>query len=525
MALRDQIPLIVNEYQRLIGQGGLASKNIAQFNPEQRTIESTFNLLEHNRKLFDIYEGDLLTYVLQDLRNQLSPKSYEQIKHRAAPINVLKRLIDKQSKIYIAPPMRETDSDADKDKELLEWYCKKFDINTNMQMANEFFNLFKTCAIEPYLDNGCPKLRILPSDRFFVYSTDPIAPTKPTHFVKIMGKLFQTDTSGKDLVRTILYVYTDEEFLAIDERGAIVQEIMDRIENPDGINPFGRIPFVYINRSRHDLIPKPDTDTLAMAKLIPVLLSDINYAVMYQCFSIIYGVDLDQEGLTMAPNAFWSFKSDPAKETKPEVGIIKPQADIDKVLQLIQTELSMWLTSRNIKPGAMGTLNPENMASGIAKAIDEMDTSEDRQKQVPYFQAAERELWDLIITCLHPIWMRDPDFQNKMAFSPGICVNVTFPAQKPLVDPSRQVDDVIKKIQAGLQSRAGGIKELYPDWDDDQVEDLMEEIEMERTLSVDQMAGENPTPAEQSQDMAEMMPDSEMTDKGENQPGNAGVES
>lgn len=498
MALRDQIPLIVNEYQRLIGQGGTASKNIAQFNPEQRTIESTFNLLEHNRKLFDIYEGDLLTYVLQDLRAQLSQKSFEQVKHRAAPINILKRLIDKQSKIYINPPVREVDSDQEKDSELVEWYCKEFDLNTNMQMANEFFNLFKTCAIEPYLDDGCPRIRILPSDRFFVYSIDPICPNKPTHFVKVMGKLFQTDMAGKETVRTVLYIYSDEEFLAVDERGNVLTDVMERVNNPEGLNPIGRIPFVYINRSRHDLIPKPDTDTLSMAKLIPVLLSDINYAVMYQCFSIIYGVDLDQEGLTMAPNAFWSFKSDPNKETKPEVGVIKPQADIDKVLQLIQTELSMWLTSRSIKPGAMGTLTPENMASGIAKAIDEMDTSEDRQKQIPYFKNAEKELWDLIINYMHPIWMREHNFENRIAFSPGVCVNVTFPDQKPLIDPSKQIDDVIKKIESGLQSRRGALAELYPDWDDDQVEALLEEIDTERTITIGQ-----PDPTAPMQDMAE----------------------
>lgn len=439
-------------------------------------------LLTHNQTLFNIYEGDLLTYVLKDLEKQLSTQSFEQVKYRVAPINVLKRMVDKLSKIYAKPPSRDVNGGAQKDQDLINWYLKELDIDTNMGMGNEFFNLFKTCFIEPYLDQGNPRLRILPSDRFFVRSSDSVNPTRPTELVKVMGT--KKDQAGN--TKTILHCYDADRFMIINEDGDIQTALMAQAGNEKGINPYEAIPGIYVNRSRHDLIPKIDTDTLTMTKLIPVLLSDLNYAVMFQSFAILYGIDVDSENLKMSPNSFWAFKSDPATQNKPEIGAIKPEVDIDQVLNFIAAQLSFWLNSRNIRPGTIGVISKENFASGVSKVIDEMDTSEDRQKQVPYFIHAERALWDLLIKNMHPVWIRDPLFKQRIAFSPAVTVDVSFEEQRGYIEPSVKVDLEIKKMNAGLQSRKGALKEINPDWTDEMIEAHLSEIEEERTVMVEE---------------------------------------
>ncbi len=437
--------------------------------------------MAHNNVLFNIYEGDLLTYILKDLKEQLSSTSYDYIKHRVSPINILKRLIDKLSKIYAKPPSREILKAKDSDKKLLSEYHKSMAINVNLGMSNEFFNLYKNTFIEPYVDNGKPRLRILPSDRFFVYSRDDVNPLRPTHFIKVMGTYKKAD--GSECM--IFYAYTDEEFLIFNDKEEILLDKMAQIyeDAPDefGQNPFKKIPGIYINRSKVDLTPKIDTDTLAMTKLIPILLSDLNYAVMFQAFSIMYGIDLDEEGLKMAPNAFWRFKSSKSNpDAKPHVGVIKPEADIDKVLSLVREELAMWLNSKNIRPGTIGALNSENAASGVSKVIDEMDTSEDRQKQVPYFIDAERELHDLIINHMHPVWSEYEDFELKGKFSVGISVETTFPEQRPIMDINTATDAQIKQMDAGLQDRESAMKALNPDMTPEQIKEKLAKIDKER---------------------------------------------
>lgn len=468
MALKEQIPFLM-DYMK-----------------NQR------DLLAHNNTLFNIFEGDLLTYVLEDLKKQLSPKAYEQITHRVAPINILKKMIDKLSKIYATSPNRDI-GEIESDKDLLQEYEKAFEINTNMTLANEFFNLFKTCLIEPYLDtDGTPKLRTIPSDRFAVFSDDLVDPQRPTHVIKFMGKY-------KD--KSIFYLYTDSEFLIVDEFGEIQTDRMTEINNPEGINIYGKIPCVYVNRSRHCLTPLPDTDTLRMAKLIPVLLSDLNYAVMYQSFSVIWTIDANTENLVQAPNALWNIKSDATSDKTPQIGSLKPTVDIDQVVGFIKDQISLWFTTRSIKPGAIGQMSPDEIASGVSKIIDQADTSEDRQKQIPYFVNAEEALWDLIINYMHPVWMSDKTFQLVGTFSPGAKVEVDFPAQKPMLDQSKTIVDMISLKRDGLITKEMALKNIFPDLPEEQIDEMLKELASENTVEI-----ENPKPFEGMNGRQEVRP-------------------
>lgn len=431
--------------------------------------------LSHQAILFDIYEGNLLTYVLQDLQKQLSQDTFEQAKSRVAPINILKRVVEKLARLYSSPPSREIFPETA--QPLLEFYEKSFDINTAGMIANEFFNLFKSCALEPFLDSKLnPRLRVIPSDRFFAFSTNTADPMEMTHFVKVLGK--QT-INGRE--KTILYVYTDNEFMIMNSDGEVEREQMN-IMGLDGTNPYGKIPFAYQVKSRTTLNPPLDTDTLCMTKLFPILLTDLNYAVMFQSFSIMYGIDLDEENLKMAPNAFWRFKSDPTTQNKPEVGMIKPQVDSDKVIQLIQAELAMWLQSKNIRPGAVGDVSTENFASGISKMVDEMDTVDERQKQIPFFKQLEQDLWDLILNHMHPVWSRSQGFPVGQQFPPGAQVFVEFKDQLPLQNRDAMLNTLIKELNQGLTTPKIAVQKLNPELNEQDVDQILLEVQAQNTI-------------------------------------------
>jgi hypothetical protein len=360
---------------------------------------------------------------------------------------------------------------------MLEWYAKQYRINVAMQLANEFFNLFKNCSPEPFFDDQTksPGLRVVPSDRFFVASKDAINPMRPTHYVKIMGK--RSLANGRE--STIFYAFTDSEFLIFDDKGEPIPEFMSAVQSGT-TNPYGVIPNPYIVRSYDKIMPNKDTDTLAMTTLVPVLLTDVNYAIMFQCFSIIYGIDVDDENLSMNPNAFWRLKSDPTQQSsRPQVGIIKPEVDSDKVVSLVQTELSLFLQSRNIRPGAVGQLGAENFQNGISKMIDEMDTSADRKKQVPYFQELEQQLWVRTIKNLHPIWSQKDGYKYIEQFSDQAEVEIIFPEQRPDVSFSALLDDEIKMLEKKLTTRKRSLKKLNPDMEDAEIDLLITEIDNE----------------------------------------------
>lgn len=430
-------------------------------------IEKNKRYINRNVELFDIFEGNLRPYVDKILKGSLSNQYYSKITERIYPINILIRIIDKLARSYSKAPTRTATSS----QEVLEFYENAMMFNQKMNMADEFAHLFKGYALEPFLKNGVPSLRVLPFDRFLVESSSLIDPTIMTTFYKHIGKI---DKKGKEV--DVWFVYTDEEFLAIDEDGDIVHEFMvDQFGNDlSGENPLGFIPFYYGNRSEYKILPTQDTDTLALAKLLPVQLSDLAGTILFQCFSIVYGIDVDSENMVMSPNAFWAMKSDPQSDKTPQVGTIKPSADITKVLDFIREVFSTWMESRGIRVGAMGTTDGTMNTSGISKIIDEMDTFEAINKQIEYFKKDETEFWELQRR-IHNYWVTTGQLTGLNVLPENWVVDVEFEGPTPVTSRSETVDIVVKERDSGIISRRTAMQKLYPDWTD---EDIEKEIKM-----------------------------------------------
>ncbi len=434
--------------------------------------------LAHNARLFSMFEGELLDFILADLKVQLSDKAFDIAKHRVAPINILIRLIDKLSKIYIKGPKRTVIDGNDNDVELLRWYEEKMHFDAQMNQINELFNLHKTVTIEPFLQNGFPQVRGIPADRSLWWSNDVLNPVHPTHWIKQMGTQM---VGGRET--DVKFVYTDDEFQIVDKDFKVIPQLMNA-SGLDGTNSFGKIPGVYINRSLYSIVPPVDTDLERMVKLFPIMLSDMNFAIMMQAFSIFFGIDIDDQNITLSPNAFWSFKTDPASKNAPQIGTLKPDVDIAETMQYMAALLQLWLNSRNVRPGTIGIISGDNAASGISKIIDESDTSEDRQKQVQFFTKGEQSFWELIIQTMHPMWRNMKQIDTNLDWSKSAKIKVEFPEQIPLSRRMDRLNEAEKELALGLTLEVIQIQKLNPGMTEDEAEDLLQKIEDNKVVVV-----------------------------------------
>jgi len=427
-------------------------------------FEKHSEYLKRNHKLFDIYEGNLLPYVQDILQASLSKEYYDKIHSRVFPVNILKRVIDKLAKAYQTNPTRSCNSN----EEILEFYEETLRFNYKMNYADEFAHLFKGYALEPFINMGQPGLRVIPFDRFFVIGEDLNDPLRPTIFVKIMGTIKIYDGDKEKEVQ-VLFAYSDEEFLAITEEGQILPKYM---EENEGINPIGRIPFYYGNRSEYSIMPVQDTDMLELSKLLPVLFTDLGGSIMFQCFSIIYGIDVDLENANMSPNAFWTIKSDPQSDKKPELGTITPQADINKVLDYIKAVFSTWMETRGIKVGSIGSMDANGLASGVAKIIDEMDTFEARKKSIEAFKVEEKEFWKLLID-VHNYWVKSGELKGVGLLPADWKVTTEFDKPSPMIDRVTEVNTIALEVEKGFLDQRSAIEKLYPDLSKDEVDERL----------------------------------------------------
>lgn len=445
--------------------------------------------LEKNAELLDIQEGNLLFYVERDLKEQLSENAFKEVRDRIPPINVQKRVVDKLSQIYGKPPTRKIgDTATERDKEMWDNYLKQFKIDDSGTTLNTYFNLHKSCAWEPYLDSKFkPRLRSIPKDRFFVMGEDPTDPLRVTHFIKVMGKKSKGET-----VHVILYCYTDTEFLIIYDDGEVATDMM-AAKKVDGHNPFGVIPYVYLNRSQTKINAPQDSDMYRMVTLIPILFADINYALKFQAFSIFYGINVDKESIPMNPNTFINLKSS-APGLEPSLGTIKPDVDSDKALTAVMEQLSLWLQSRNIRPGTVGKSNGEANLTGVSKMIDEMDTTGDRQRQIPYFTDGEEALFNLVAYHMHPVWSKNPSFKEKAQFTKELEYAVKFPEQVSWQTRQEVLAEVKLERDLGIVSKRTAMQRVNPEMSEAEIDEELARIKEEQgPTATDEEIEKNPT--------------------------------
>lgn len=429
-------------------------------------IESNRERLNHARKLQSIYEGMLLPYLLEVLKSELSPRSYQRMVPRVVPINILTKIINKLSALYAMPVIRRSETEGDSD--IMESAIKENKLNSQFALANKIYSLHQYFAVEPYFHKDKVKTRILDPSKFLVYSDDVVS-GEMTVFLKYMGEL---DDMGKQL----WFAYSDEEFIAFDTNNVVHTQYL---QGNDGVNPYGEIPFTYVNQVSTKLMPTVDTDIFELTMRIPQLLSDLNYCHKFQAHSMIYGIDLDPESqIDGNPDGFTLFSTREGENVTGKIDFLKPQVEIEASISLIRAELSIWLESKGIKSGNSG--NADSNTSGIAKILDEMDTTQARAEQVDQFSYMEDNYWKLY-SKLHNYHVKDiRDFRIGMTSEP--LASIKYTEQKPLEDEKIKLEKIALKLDKGLTSKRRALEEANPELNEEQIEELMLEIEKERAI-------------------------------------------
>jgi hypothetical protein len=430
-------------------------------------IKDNAGFLEQNSEALDIYEGNLAPYIDMILRTSLSPNYYNSIRDRVLPINILQRFIDKVSATYSKPPVRI--SPTPKNQEFVDYYSEQLDINQSGTIADSYSHLFKGFAWEPYVNkNGEPAIRELPFSQFLVMSDSSVNPEEETIFIKFMGK------RGEDEGSILLHVYTDTEFDAFYMNGGEAREYL--VDN-QGVNLIGVIPFIYGKRQKNRLIPVLDSDMLKICKAIPVMLTDAAGAQFYQAFSILYGVDISFENAKIGPNVIWSLKSDRESDKTPQVGTIKPEADTDKVIQFVMTIFTLWLETKGVRIGSVGSMDANNSSSGIAKIIDELDVWEIIKKSQKWFVKDEKELWNIKLPKIHNYWIKsgmvNPSLVPPVTMDDSLDISVEFEEPSPMQTRAEVIEEVRAELDLGIMTKEQAIKKLHPKYDDETIKEML----------------------------------------------------
>jgi hypothetical protein len=458
----------------------------------------------HNEEVLDIYEGNLLEYVEKLMQETLDKRYFNQIRHRVLPINFIQKIVDKLAKSYAESPMRKAE-----DQDFVDFYTRAMDLDSQMMLAEEYSHLNKGYALKPKLTNkGRLKMDVLPYDKFLVIADDNSDQMCPTVFIEFLGKTERQiiDKNQQENIEIVeeYIAYSDTEIIAFDNSG---NKIPHYTESINDINPIGMIPFVYGNRSKSNIVPKQDKDFLKLSKILPLMLSDVNGAIMFQCFTLIYGIDVEFNDAKMNPNAIWDLSSREKSDKTAQIGTLQPSVDSDKALTFFKNILAMWLDSKGIDAGSIMNLDSQTIASGLSKAMDELDTTEARKKSIGFMSKEEKALFKLLAR-LNNYWMKLPMSKglnlrivNEEAIDESIEIEFKEPMAK--LDYTTEVNNSINMLNNGLSYREKEIKRLHPYISEDEINLIFEEAGYSR------IDPEEATKAQDERDMEEDVLESE----------------
>lgn len=461
---------------------------------------------DHNEQMLDIYEGNLLPYVEKLMEDTLDERYFKLIKHRILPINFIQKVVGKLAKSYGEDPLRKCE-----EQEFVDSMTDKIQTSVKMSLAEKYSYLNRGYALKPKLTNlGKIKLDVLPYDKFYVKADDPSDKSLPTVFVEFLGRTERsiiTRRGDEELLKVDCFIaYTDTEIIGFDENGIQMMEIAQEL---DYKNPIGTIPFVYGNRSVSNIVPKQDTDFLKLSKILPLMLSDINGAIMFQCFTLIYGIDVEFNDATMSPNAIWQLSSNPKSDKTAQIGTLQPTVDSDKALTFFKNILAFWLDSKGIDAGSIMQLDSQAIASGLSKAMDELDTTEARKESINYLAQEEKQLY-VLLAKLNNYWIGVPEARElklKMVDVKKVedSIEVEFKEPMAKLDYTTEIDNSIKMLKEGLSYREKEIIRLAPYISEDEINQIFFEYGVSRyeVGSTEVSDGVDPTKVEEPEVLEE----------------------
>jgi hypothetical protein len=449
---------------------------VAQIKEIVEQVMETQNLsrMRDDFDRFLMYNGKIKEVIKKAIAKEFKkPETVIELERRIIPVNIMQKIINKLASVYQQPAIRNPKDKDPNDQELIDLYEESFMINQKMKFANRYFKLHKHTVLEPFLDrDGVPRLRALPSQTYTPLSDDPVQPERMTTFVKHI----KTDRENPKDAR--FQIWTEDQFVISNGLGEVVMDDMIALNNPEGVNPFGVIPFTYISENDDgNLIPISDDDLVSMQIAIDLLLSDLAFASKYQLWSILAVVGADSENIDFNPNSILSL---PAGAS---VDVIKPDLDSDKALAMVEQLVGLLLTTKNLSVGDVtGQMRSRDVVSGVSKMLDSAETTEDRKDQQAFFSNAEKDLWQKFAHNILPIWVDQGRVAPRFAgsFSPEFELSIRFADPRPFIGDRERVELEEKKLNNDFTTREMALRVIHPELDSEQIFQLQETIGKEK---------------------------------------------
>jgi hypothetical protein len=461
------------------------------------------------KKRHDIYLDGGKEFLLEQISREFSAEAVAEM--RLAPINLLKKIVNKRSVVYKVPPVRKTELEPD--QSLVDFYVSQLSLNEQMQKANRYFTLFSNCALYVRPSAGKLKLSIVPS---YLYSIIPnpvdqtvveawvfsafteegrVAPQadvpaasgvegyRRERGIKQAGDKVASNEKDDGSGAGQFIWWTNHQHLTTNEKGELLNVDPSQPVELQVVNPIEMAPVVNLAKDRdNEPWATQGEDAVDLSLAIMSGWTDLLTIAKHQGFSILTVVSAEEpKQLKIGVNkAVWLRQRE--GQPAPSISYVTGNSPLAEYKDLLQDLLALLLSSNDMPPNALGGKATKNFTSGFHALIEMSDTLEAVEQDKPALRNAEMQLWEVIKrwhNYLYDLNELDEEARSFGKFSDAFAVSINFRDIKP-VESEQEVLATVKQLRdLGLITRRDALKKLHPDMTDEQLDAKLVEIDKE----------------------------------------------
>ena len=387
----------------------------------------------------DYYKGDTTEYTSEYFSQSTLDKVV------TGNINITKRIIDRISLVYMTPPIR-TYSRED----ITDYFVHK---DLKLQRLERMTNLLDAVLLKPCWrikedGTGCIEYDII-TDYEPIFEDDPLKPSAIVYPITMKATVLDATPEQ--------FVYWDNEHTFVfDKNGKIYTED----DNPDMINPYGKLPFVECFKEGKPEFSYLDTnasnDLISTNLAINVAETNKNANVMFQSFGYLFvnGSGIDPDELKVGQDVVNFLGVDGS------ISIVSPPNAIPALDESIQSSYKMLSQNYHLP---ISFVEGTTAASGVALKLRQQELTDSRKSDVTRWRNVEMELFDLerLIIAV------------EMGQDAGDLEDVDYAESVEVLNDQEQRDKWDWELSKGLIDLADIMMQKNPDLTREEAEELL----------------------------------------------------
>lgn len=431
-------------------------------------INSDSEVLRRKQELFnkEIYDGGLKKAVKARMM-ELFPKTGHL--YTIFNYNLHKKITNKKSKAYKRPPSRKLSKDTETDayKKILT----DFNFDDAMKLMDLYKNRHQYCGLgiirnRKMLGGGKKK---------DIYSFWALAPYEFCVHRDPNDEIYAWSLpAGRDKEFSYWTIWSAGTHIKVKTKDYKDFEIVPNLGNPNNVNPYGVIPFIYVPIDASGFYPETaplPEQTVELNTSISIYLTAANMQIGQRVIEhpkkqIIEDIS---HGLMTAI----SLPQEDGSDKKPtKISYLTPTSDLAGQKEAIQTALTMIFDENDVN-GNSALKNGESFTSGFDRLLANADVQEVIEDNQDLYSRCENEAYKIILA----MNKRDQTylFTSEM-------LKLTYLKPKILSSDTEKLNNLEKKKNIGLWEEWELLQEKDPNLTDEEAKAIASERQALKAL-------------------------------------------